>query len=88
MKKKDIFYYITFAILFISVIGLLMAESDGYLGGTLISRIIRASILPFACSWALMLVLGVILKKIGVEVGLKFVLFSLLIFFAIFIVVL
>lgn len=88
MKKKDIFYYITFVILFVSVIGLLMAESDGYLDGTLISGIIRTSIVPFACSWALMLVSGVILKKLGVEVGLKFVLISLLIFFAIFIVVL
>ena len=87
MKKKDILYCVVFVVLFLSVIGILIAENDGYLDGSLLSRIIRSSILPFAFSWALMLVSGSILKKLGVEIGLKFVLLSLLIFFAIFIIV-
>lgn len=40
MKKKDVLYVVLGVAVFVGVIGLLMAYSDGYLEGTLVAKII------------------------------------------------
>ena len=64
MKIKDTIYVILFFVAFISIIGLLMAWSDGYLDGTIIASILSVLAPVLLCLYLIAVVVTWIKNKL------------------------
>ena len=57
MKKKDILYLVLFGIIFVGIIGLLMAWNDGYLDNSIMDRILSIIFPAALASIAILLII-------------------------------
>ncbi len=64
MKKKDALYIVLFVVAFISIIGLLMVWSDGYLDGTIIAGILSVLAPVLLCLYLIAVVVTWIKDKL------------------------